>query len=108
MVSVIASSAHGSNPAAREGGFLSVGKVTFQKNTEPDTLPKIQGAKVTTSYNATVEITQYKPSFAKKMANVTQNDDRKDARLEEVYAPPKDPTPKQYVPETLYVSFFGR
>lgn len=108
MVSVIASSAHGSNPAAREGGFLSVGKVTFQRNSEPDTLPKIQGAKVTTSYNATVEITQYKPSFMKKWVNASKNDDRKDASLTEVYAPPSDPTPQQYVPETLYVSFFGK
>jgi hypothetical protein len=108
MVSVIASSSHGSNPAAREGGFLSVGKVTFERNSEPDTLPKIQGAKVTLSYNATVEITQYKPSFRKILANVTKNDDRKDARREEVYAPSKDATPKQYAPETLYVSFFGK
>ena len=108
MVAAIASSSHGSNPATREGGFLSVGKITFQRNSEPDTLPKIQGAKVTTSYNATVEITQYKPSFAKKMVNASKNDDRKDAGLTEVYAPPKDLTPKQYVPEILYVSFFGK
>jgi len=108
MVSVIASSSHGSNPAAREGGFLSVGKVTFQRNSEPDTLPKIQGAKVTTSYNATVEITQYKPSFEKVSVNAGKNDDRKDASTRIVYAPPSDATPKQYVPEILYVSFFGK
>lgn len=107
-VTVLASSSHGSNPAVREGGFLSVGKVKFERNNEPAVLPPVQGATVTVSYNAYVDITQYKPSFKIKQVNASKNDDRKDASLTKVYAPPDDPTPQQYVPETLYVSFLGK
>lgn len=106
-VTVIASSSSGSDNVLKEGGFLSVGAIVMEKNAEPDTLPKIQGAKVTESWNAVVEITQYKPSF-KLVTLQIPDDDRKDKSPSTVYGPPSDPTPLEYCPSVLYVSFFGQ
>jgi hypothetical protein len=106
-VTVIASSSSGSDNVLKEGGFLSVGAIEMEKNNEPDTLPKIQGAKVTDSWNAVVEITQYKPSF-KLVTLQIPHDDKKDKSPHTVYGPPSDPTPLQYCPTVLYVSFFGQ
>ncbi len=106
-VTVIASSSSGSDNVLKEGGFLSVGAIVMEKNNEPDTLPKIQGAKVTESWNAVVEITQYKPSFDLVTLRIP-HDDKKDKSTHTVYGPPSDPTPLQYAPSVLYVSFFGQ
>lgn len=108
QVCVVASSSHGSSAGNREGGFISVGYPTFEVDNSPNTLQKIQGANATASFNARVVVTQYKPSFRKIMVNASKNDDRKDASLTEVYAPPVDTTPLQYAVETLYVSFLGQ
>ena len=108
QVCVIASSSHGSSAGNKEGGFIGVGYPTFEQDTSQSTLQKIEGAVSTISYNCSVEVTQYKPSFRLVSVNASKNDDRKDASMTNVYGPPADTTPEQYAVETLYVSFFGK
>jgi hypothetical protein len=94
------------NPSrsSMEGGYISVGEVKFPSAAgSPSTLP---GQKIDESYDAQVEITQYKPAF-KEVQVSTGGDDRKDYGKAIVYAPAGD-EPESYTPGYLYIAFIGR
>jgi len=90
--------------ATMDGGYIAVGEVVFPSAAgNPSTIP---GQKVDESYDAQVEITQYKPAM-KKVEVSTGGDDRKDYGRATVYAPTEG-NPETYQPGYLYVAFIGR
>jgi hypothetical protein len=87
-----------------DGGYISVGKVQFPSAAGAQAT--IPGQKLDQSYDAQVNITQYKPAF-KVVTVSTGGDDRKDYGKADVYAPAGD-QPETYTPGFLYVAFIGR
>lgn len=105
LVSSSASPAVGTpKPSEVEGGYISVGEVTFPSAAgNASTLP---GQKMKDTYDAQVDVIQYKPAF-KPVTVSTGGDDRKDYGTAVVYGPAGD-EPETYVPGIMYIAFIGR
>lgn len=87
-----------------DGGYISVGEVKFPSAAgSPSTLPD---QKMNESYDAQVDVTQYKPAF-KPVTVSTGGDDRKDYGTAVVYGPAGD-EPNSYQPGYMYIAFIGR
>ena len=89
-----------------DGGFVSVGEVSFSQATDsPSTLP---GKKTNESFDAQVDVTQCEINMDIFEVS-TGGDDRKDYGRRKAYGPfdPEAP-PKTYQPGYMYVAFIGR